>query len=157
RQTPSSGRVGGPGIVQNGRAIYFSHPIFSQYHQNAPRWCKTLLLNALKLLLPEPLLRHSGPSTLFAALNEQAAEHRWILHALHCIPERRGLDFDVIEDVIPLHEVKFSIKTDRPVRSVVAVPQNQSLSFHLANGRVEFILPRLEGHQMVALSFGATD
>jgi hypothetical protein len=38
RQTPSSGRIGNPAIVRNGRTIYFSHPIFSQYERNAPRW-----------------------------------------------------------------------------------------------------------------------
>jgi len=69
-----------------------------------PRWCKTLLLNALALLLPEPLARHDGPSTVRLSLTEQAGHDRWIVHLLHYIPERRGEDFDVIEDVIPLHD-----------------------------------------------------
>ena len=55
RQTPSSGQPAGPAATRSGDVIYFVHPIFRQYHQNAPRWCKQLLLNALQMLLPDPL------------------------------------------------------------------------------------------------------
>jgi hypothetical protein len=153
RQTPSSGVPGGPAILQKGRCIYFAHPIFTQYNRNSPRWVKRLFLNALALLLPEPLVRHAGPTTLQVSLTEQAAENRWILHALHYIPERRGQDFDVIEDVIPLYNVPFSIHTGRPVQRVVCVPQGQVLDYRRAGERLEFILPELVGHQMVALEF----
>ncbi len=47
RHTPSSGKPGYPGVVKNGRAIYFMHPLFAQYQQNAPRWCKQIVLNAI--------------------------------------------------------------------------------------------------------------
>jgi hypothetical protein len=33
---------------------------------------------------------------------------RTIVHVLHYIPERRGLDSDVIEDVIPLANVQLA-------------------------------------------------
>src|SRR5215831_9080341 len=46
RQTPSSHQIGDPAVVQEGRVIYFAHPIFMQYNQNAPRWCKQLVVNA---------------------------------------------------------------------------------------------------------------
>ena len=32
------------------------------------------------------------------------------MHLLHYIPERRSQDIDIIEDVIPLYDVKVSIK-----------------------------------------------
>lgn len=153
RQTPSSGKQGNPAVVQRGRAIYFAHPIFSQYNQNAPRWCKVLFLNALNLLLPEPLVRHEGPTTLQAALNEQASEKRWVLHLLHYIPERRSQDIDVIEDVIPLYQVRVSVKAPQPVKSALCVPEGEALPFEQKGGRVEFVLPKLHGHQMVALHF----
>ncbi len=151
RQTPASGQVRGPAIVRRGRAIYFAHPIFSQYAQNAPRWCKQLLLNALAMLLPDPLLRHNGPSSVFATLNEQQAEGRLVLHLLHYIPERRGADFDVIEEAIPLHNLALSVRVPRPVLRVVTAPAGDALPFSSAGGRVSFTLPRLEGHQMIAL------
>jgi len=151
RQSPASGQVRGPAIVRRDRAIYFAHPIFSQYAQNAPRWCKQLFLNAVAMLLPEPLLRHNGPSTLFATVNEQAAERRLVVHLLHYIPERRGADFDVIEEVIPLHNLEVSVRAERPVLRVATAPEGVELPFRAEKGRVRFTLPRLNGHQIVAL------
>jgi hypothetical protein len=154
RQTPSSGKVGSPAIVQNGRAIYFSHPIFTQYNQNAPRWCKVLFLNAVGMMLPEPLIRHEDPTTMRVTVNEQAAEDRWVVHLLHYIPERRGRDFDVIEDVIPLYEVKVSVKVPQRVKAVTRVPEQETLTYDQKGDRVEFVLSELVGHQMIALEFG---
>lgn len=153
RQTPSSGQTRGPAIVRRGQAIYFAQPIFGQYAQNAPRWCKRLLLNAIDLLLPEPLLRHDGPSSVFATVMEQPDESRWVAHLLHYIPERRGADFDVIEDVIPLYNLSVSLRAPAGVRRVVTAPEGIELPFATAHGRVTFTLPRLNGHQMVALEW----
>jgi hypothetical protein len=153
RQTPSSGKVGYPGIVQNGRIIYFAHPIFTQYDDNAPLWCKKLFLNALSLLLPEPLVRVLGPSTILATLNEQARENRWVLHLLHYVPERRSQTIDIIGDVIPLFDLKVSVKVPRRVRSVQVVPQGKNLDQSQEGDRVEFVVPRLNGHEMIALNF----
>lgn len=155
RQTPSSGVVRGPAVVRNGQVIYFSQPIFSQYAQNAPRWCKQLFLNAVELLLPEPLVRHDGPSTLLVSLMEQPAQQRWVLHALHYIPERRGNDFDVIEDVIPLYDLGFSVRAPRGVQRVVTAPEGQELAFTQQDGRLQVRLPRLNGHQMIAIEWAS--
>jgi len=153
RHTPSAGEIVYPGAVKNGNAIYFAHPIFTQYNQNAPRWCKRLFLNALEMLLPDPLVRIEAPTTALTALNEQATQDRLVLHLLHYVPERRGQDFDIIEDVIPIFDVKVSVKAGRPIKSVACVPQGTSLEFGERDGRVEFTVPKVEGHQMVELSY----
>lgn len=153
RQTPSSGKVGGPGIVRNGSTIYFAHPIFRQYYQNAPRWCKQLFLNALEMLLPQPVLKHNGPSTMLAAVNDQHEENRRIVHLLHYIPERRSMDIDIIEDVIPLYDVGVSIKTEKEVRAIICVPQGVSIDFTQKDGRVEFGVPEVHGHQIVSVDY----
>ena len=166
RQTPCSGEPAGPAAVRAGylpaakvrqmesaagKVIYFAHPLFRQYHQNAPRWCKTLLLNALEMLLPEPLLRHGGPSGLVATVNEQAEERRWVVHLLHYIPERRGQEFDVLEDVLPLYDVAVSLRTPGAVASVRCVPEGETIGYTEEGGRLNFTLPKLEGHQMVEI------
>ena len=153
RQTPSSGEPGSPAIVGSGPTIYFAHPVFSQYQQNGPRWCKTLFLNALEMLLPEPLVRHSGPTTVRVTLNDQPDQGRWVMHVLHYIPERRCTDFDIIEDVLPLYDLKFSVRAPAEVLDVARVPEQETLEHRRVGGRVEFVLPKLVGHQMVALRF----
>jgi hypothetical protein len=153
-QTPSSGRAGGPAIVRGQRSVYFAHPVFTQYDRNAPRWCKTLVGNALKLLLPEPLVTHDGPSTLRVSLTEQPDEHRWVLHLLHYIPERRGESFDTIEDVIPLHDLTLSVRAPDGVKAVTRGPDGDALAYEVRDGRVEVAVPRLDGHGLVALELG---
>jgi hypothetical protein len=153
RQTPSAGELGKPAIVQNGRTIYFSHPIFSQYEYNAPLWYKKLFFNALNVLLTDPLVETNAPSTALMTINEQAQQKRWVVHFLHYIPERRGRDFDVIEDVISLSDVNVSIKIPHKVTNVTRVPDNTSISYKQQKGRVQFTLDKLNGHQMVALEY----
>lgn len=153
RHTPSSGKAGYPGVVQTGKLIYFVHPIFTQYHDNTPRWCRTLVLNALNLLLPEPLLRHDGPSTLLATINAQPALNRWIVHLLHYIPERRGQAFDIIEDVIPLYNLRLSLRIPHTAKSVRLVPKGEMIEYSEKQDRIEFLVPHLCGHQMIEIQF----
>ena len=144
RQTPSAGVVGNPGIVRSGSVVYFSSPLFTLYDRVAPFWCKRLFLNALEMCLPQPLVRHGGPSTLFVTLNEQAAEGRQVLHLLHYIPERRGTQFDIIEDVIPLYDVPLSLRVSRAVASVMAVG-SAALPFITEGDRINFTVPTVHG------------
>ena len=89
-----------------------------------------------------------------ATLNEQPARRRWVLHALHYIPERRSKDIDIIADVIPLYNISFSIRVGKKtVRSVTCVPAGAALPFEQMEGRVSFVLPVLNGHQMVEIAF----
>jgi hypothetical protein len=153
RQTPSSGLETQPGIVRNGRCIYFSSPIFSQYDDNAPRWCKLLVLNAIDMLLPDPFIKHDGPSTLQVTLTEQSNHDRWIVHLLHFIPERRSKELDVIEDVIPLSNLKVFVRPPRPVQSAAIVPNSTRLTVSSEDPYVSFVVPRVDGHAMVSLTF----
>lgn len=153
-QTPSSGRVGSAGIVRNGNCLYFAHKIFEQYAQYAPAWVKRLFLNGLDLLLAEPLLRHDGPSTLRASVTEQAAHNRWIVHLLHYIPQRRATELEIIEDVIPLQQVKVSLRLPRAASRVRLRPGDGGpLETWESEGRLEFAVPEIRGHQMVSVEF----
>jgi len=55
--------------------------------------------------------------------------------------------------VIPLYGVRVAIRAPRPVRSVTCVPQMEELEFESGHGYVEFVVPRIEGHQMVTVGF----
>ena len=150
-QAPSSGKKGGAAVVRKGDCIYFRHPIFLQFWTNGPEWCKTMLLNALDELLPERLVRYDGPSTLEATLQEQKAEKRYVLHMLHYIPERRSQQVDLIKDVIPLYGVQVSVAAPHKVRAVTLQPEGEPLKFTESDGRIEFTVPAVKGHQMVVL------
>jgi len=153
RHTPAEGPAAYPGATRRGNCIYFMHPLFGTHEAKAPLWCKELVRGALAMLLPEPALRVEGPSTLQASLNVQPEHRRQIVHLLHYIPERRGREFDIIEDVIPLYNVRVSVRVDARVPTRVTLePQGQALEFEQQNGRVEFTVPELVGHQIIAIA-----
>ena len=154
-QAPSSGKVGSAAVVQNGSVIYFAHKIFDLYAEYAPRWVRQLFANALELLLPEPLVRHNGPSTLVATLTDQEQENRRVLHLLHYIPVRRAAKLEIIEDVIPVHDIQVSVRVPRRVARVACCPAGDSLAFTEQGETVTFTVPRVAGHQMVALEFAS--
>lgn len=151
QHTPSTHQIGYAGVLRRGPVIYFAHPIFTQYRQSASRWVRTLFLNALDLFLPQPLVRVSGPSTLLASLNQQPEVGRQVLHLLHYIPERRGLEFDTLEDVIPVYNIHVSLRADQTVTVVKLVPDAKEIPFNVIDGRVEFVVPEVNGHQMVEI------
>lgn len=152
RHAPSSGKVHGPAIVQSGKTIYFAQPLFAQYQQNAPRWCRILLKSALERLLPEPVLSLKAPPTLVATITRQNGGNRQMVHLLHYVPVRSSAEMDIIEEVIPLHGIELSVRTDRPVASVHCVPEGTSLPFKQTAGRINFSLPVLNGYQIIEVS-----
>ena len=105
------------------------------------------------MLLPDPLLRHDGPSSLLTALNEQPAQNRWVVHLLHYVPRapRPGFRRES-RDVLPLHDVALSLRTPGPASAVHCVPDDEALPFSEENGRLNFTVPKLEGHQIVEIA-----
>lgn len=154
RHFPSTGHYGYPAAARNEHVIYFAHPVFGTYQQFGSRWLKTFVDNAIGALLGEKMIQWEGPSTLELALNRQEGEHRDVLHALHYIPERRSEELDLIEDRIPLYDIHVSLKTGKTnVRKVQMVPQCETLPFAIQEGRVEFKIPKIQGHQMVEIAY----
>ena len=150
RQTPSSGEISHPAIVENKNSIYFSHPVCKQYAHNAPKWCKTLFINALDSLLDDQLIHVDAPSSTICTINQQ--KNNYIVHLLHYIPVNRGEQFEVIEDVIPLYNIPVSVKFNTTPKKVQMVPEKEAISFKMNGKRVEFTIPVLRGHQMIEIS-----
>jgi hypothetical protein len=97
-QTPSSGEPGLPAVLQKGRVIYFSHPLFDIAAAKAPVWVRTMLGDALQRLHPKPLVQHNGPSTLLVTLTNQPTQNRYVLHVLHYIAVKKAEELEIIEN-----------------------------------------------------------
>ncbi|MCC7349912.1 MAG: alpha-L-fucosidase [Phycisphaerales bacterium] len=135
--------------VISGRVGYIAYPIFSSYanHGNLP--CRMLVGNMIHLLLGEPLLRVQGPSSLEATVMRQPSG-RTIVHLLNYCPERRTPKLDIVEDIVPLFDVRMNLKLSKKPSRVYLAPQEMALDFEYANGRVSLVVPKVEGHQMIA-------
>jgi hypothetical protein len=103
-----------------------------------------------------PLIETSLPRAGRATLRHQPAERRSVLHLLHANPVLRGdLEGDtvqVIQDITPLHNTHVSIASPHPVRAARLVPLGIPLEITEADGRVQFTVPLIEGHQMIELT-----
>lgn len=148
--TPVRGRGDDPGILQRGRVIYFAHPIFACYGKHGMAFYKIVALNALRRLLPDPLVVADAPSTLHVTWNRQPAERREVIHLLHYIPEKRTLGAEYIEDVIPLYNVPLRLRAEAPVRAYLA-PSGQDLAFEVDGAYLQLTVPEVRGHVMVVL------
>jgi hypothetical protein len=158
RQTPPDLPAGSrfPAITRNaaGNVIYFANPIFGGYRKQAVLWYKKLFLAALRSLLPDPLVICEAPSTAQVSVMAQPAFGRTVVHLLHYIPERRGLEFDTIEDVIPLYNVPLRFKAAHQPQRVYLAPSGQALPFGYKGGYVIVTVPEVRGHQIVVAERG---
>ena len=162
RQTPPEGPADYPGAVRcaadgpgAGRCIWFAHPLFAIYRHQCPAWVKRMLSNAIDLLMPERVLTAPGaPSSLIASVMSQPHLDRDIVHLLSFQPERRG-DFDIVEDVIPLHDVALELRLphgpDSPRTAARLVPQDEPVAVEVRDGALHLTVPRVDGHQMIEL------
>lgn len=153
QQAPASRYSPGPAWICGEHCAYFSHPLFSIYRKKAPRWVKDLLGSALGELLPRPMVCHNGPSTLKTSLMHQKSQGRFVLHLLHYIPEKRAEQIEIIEDVIPLHQLELRLALPKELVSARTVPGGEALDL-LNEGEEQILtLPLLQGHVMIELAY----
>ena len=76
---------------------------------------------------------------------------RTIVHLLNYCPERRTPTLDIVEDIVPLFEVRMNLKLSKKPKRVHLAPQEVPLDFEYANCRVKVCVPKVEGHQMIAI------
>lgn len=153
RQSPFD-RVGDlPAVTRRGGVAYCHSPLFGAYRQHAVPAYRDLVGRLLERLAPEPPLRVANlPTTAEVALLRQPDHRRTVVHLIHATPQRRGPEIDIVEDVIPLHDVRVGLRLDRPVSSVTLAPSGQPLPHTLADGRAWVTVPRIDRHQAVVFA-----
>jgi len=150
-QTPGATATAYPIATQRGRVAYVPFPIFSAFAKHGNYPCRLLVKNLIDRLLPQPLLHVQSPTSTEATVMQQRSPARTIVHLLQYCPERRTKDLDLVEDIVPIHDVPVSIKLVKKPKRAYLAPDMQELAFEWSNGRAELIVPRINGHAMVVL------
>ena len=164
QHTPDESEIEFPALTSNGKIAYFAHPIFSSYRQYGQPLYRDLVLDAVTDLLGESSTRFEGlPSSGRAALTKQAEYSRYALHLLYATPVKRGADVggwgnanasvEIIEDIVPLHDVKCFLHIPETVKSVRMAPDGAELKYSQDGENLTFTVPKMECHQMIALNF----
>ncbi len=134
-----------PGVIRQGNVVYFAHPIFTTYAKHSMSFHRDVVLAALKELLRDPVLRVDGPTSLQATVTQQGSNQ--IVHLLHYIPERRALNFDVVEDALPVLGLTVELRGEWSRAKLV--PEGRDLEVTQINGYCRVHVDRLVGHQMI--------
>jgi hypothetical protein len=142
-------------LTLRGRVAYISHPIFRAYHLHGYPVYRQIVAALLRRLLPDPLVRLEAPTTTEVTLLRQALEgtdtERLVCHILHYVPQRRTPDLDLVEDVIPLHDVPIALRTGWTPRTAYLAPEQTPLPVTMDGAYARLRVPRIEGHAMVVL------
>jgi len=147
-QTPSDALTDWAAAVQNGSVGYIPAPIFTAFAKHGNTQYRSLVKSVLDRLV-KPILRCDGPSGLEATILKQV--ERTIVHLLYFSAERRAVNIDLIEDIVPLHNIHLSVKLVRRPQTVYLAPEQKSLDFKWEDGNVEITVPTVNGHAMIVL------
>lgn len=147
--TPSAKGPLFPVGVGTDSTILFAHPMFTQYRENAPLWCKKLVSNALDELMEDRIIRHNGPSSLVVNVRHQPQLNRYCIHLLSYIPIRRSEKIDIIEDRTVVYNVKLTLHLPREVKAVRTVVHEEVLA--MDQGSV--VVPQIDGYEIVVLEY----
>lgn len=142
-----------PGAVINGNVAYIGWDIFTAYANHGHLCFKELFTHIIeKLIGDEKTVIVDVPDKAVVTYTKQAKENRSLLHLLFAHTTLRGRNTEVIEDTVPLYNVKCSVKCHKKPTKIALVPTGEELSFEYKNGRAEFTVPKVDIHQMVEIS-----
>ena len=86
-----------------------------------------------------------------ASLMRKSNNDHLVLHLLYASPITRG-EIEVIEDIVPLYDIRVSLRMDESPNRVTYVPENKSIEFKYELGRLNFVVDKLEMHSMIEIS-----
>ena len=153
QHTPSNLLPAGIGIAEGKDGIYIAWQVFEDYATKGSLHVKEMVRFALDRLLLHKKLVTNLPAQGIATLQAQQANNRWINHLLYASPVKRGLDVEVIEDLVALHNIEVAIEAQQLVQEVYLAPQQTPIPFKQEDGIVSYTVPEWACHQMIVLQF----
>ncbi|MSP13285.1 MAG: hypothetical protein EXR62_10060 [Chloroflexi bacterium] len=138
-------------VSQKGQIIYCHTPLFGAYRRHAVPYYREIVRALLQRLAPQPIIEAPGlPTTAEVGLLRQPDQgNRYLLHLIHAVPQRRGEGVEIVEDVLPLYQVRVGIRLDHPATRVTLAPGGASLPFETVAGVTWVTVPEVKVHQVV--------
>ena len=141
-----------PAVVIKGNVAYISWNIFTAYGELGHLCFKEIFTDTVKRLTGDTLsVKVSLPDKAAMTLTRQKKEKRSILHLLFAHTTVRGRSTEVIEDTIPLYNVKCEIRYENKPSRVYLAPEKTEIPFIYENGKVTFTVPVVDIHAMAVI------
>jgi hypothetical protein len=148
--------LGSPVVVGGEGVLYFAAPLFGAYRDHDYWVYREVAKNAIRTLLPRPLLKLSGPGWVEAALHEQPAgdghPERRIVHLVAYHPRRTTQPIQHVDQSWPTSGLAVDVLTDgRTIGRTYLAPENEPLEFEVVDGYARIALPPVGTHAAVVL------
>ncbi len=141
-----------PAVVMKNGIIYIGWDIFTAYATHGHLCFKEIFRYAVKTLLGNSVSAAASiPDKAVMTLTRQEKEKRKILHLLFAHTTVRGNNTEVIEDTVPLYNVKCSVECPEKPQRVYLAPEKKEIPFTYENGRVFFTVPEVDIHAMAVI------
>lgn len=147
-------------VVTTERAAVFATPLFSAYGRNAATLYRVALGAVLDELLPDPLVRVSGP--LHVETGVADTDGTRIVHLLSYLASRQAEGrsplsnevegLDQVNDPFPLVGTPVEIRLAESPSAVTLQPHGRTLPFEYADGYVKVSVDIPDGHGMIVVS-----
>jgi hypothetical protein len=149
QHAPSTQVNAGPAIVRTSNTAYIAFSAFSQYVEMGQNVLREIIVHTLRELLESPTLVTSLPAQGVTTAMVQNEHDRIVVHLLYGAPVKRSPKIEVIEDLIPIHDVAVAFKAPKTPKRVYLAPQNTDLPFTTDAGVTKLTVPVVQCHQMV--------
>ncbi|MHB9132481.1 MAG: beta-galactosidase [Armatimonadota bacterium] len=151
QHAPNTQQTAGPAMVCTANTAYLAFPAFQMYADKGQNLLREIILHGIRALLPSPTLVTSLPAQGIHTVMHQPDAGRTIVHLLYVSPAKRGQGIEVIEDLVPLHDITVALQVEKAPTRVYLAPQGQDLPFTMEGSTVKTTVPTLLCHQMVVV------
>ena len=158
-QTPFDHTTAYAALAHSGKVALVAFPLGQGYYNQGFWVYRQAFQQALREVLPIPLIQSDAHLTTELSLTHQLAKpdtgrkERYMVHIVNFSPVRRTPKHtDFHDDPIPLTNVTVRVNLPLKVATATALYAGQDLPVHrVAGGGVEFLVPRVEIHEVVCL------
>lgn len=141
-----------PAAVIKGNVAYIGWDIFTAYAHHGHLYFKEIFTHIIKKMMGDGFTVNAAmPDRAVVTYMRQEKEKRNILHLLFAYTTVRGENTEIIEDTLPLYNVRCSVKCDKKPSTITLVPNGKELEFIYGNGKAEFTVPEVNIHQMIEI------
>ena len=149
---PNNAETEVPAAFIKRNVAYVGWNLFTAYAQHGHLCFKELFTQILNTLMGDSYtVRVDLPDRAVVTYTEQKEHNRNLLHLLFAHTTVRGTNTEVIEDTVPLYNVKCAVKCGKKPTAVTLQPENKALDFAYENGVATFTVPVVDIHAMVVI------
>ncbi len=150
--TPNNPDESFAGAVIKENVAYIGWDIFTAYAEHGHICFKELFTEITNRMIGDELtVKVEIPDRAVVTCTRQEAEKRNILHLLYAHTTLRGRNTEVIEDTVPLYNIKCAVKCDKKPSAIRTVPDGTDLEFKYFDRYAEFTVPEVNIHQMIEI------